>query len=114
MTPEQEDRLLQIVLENINVSFLKIAKFERTWLKEQRKRDRNRKNAMTDKQKSPAVQIDAASWDAGYTAGKAGKSGQPPDGLDEFAYFSGIIEGKADRSKPAEQRKSQNQPEPTP
>jgi len=101
----------QIVLENINVSFLKIAKFERTWLKEQRKRDRNRKNAMTDKQKSPTVQIDAASRDAGYTAGLAG---QPPDGLDEFAYFSGIIEGKADRSKPAEQRKSQNRPEPTP
>ena len=69
---------------------------------------------MTDKQKSPAVQIDAASWDAGYIAGLAGKSGQPPAGLDEFAYFSGIIEGKADRSKPAKQRKSQNWPEPTP
>lgn len=72
------------------------------------------KNAMTDKQKTPAVQIDPASWDAGYTDGLAGKSGQPPDGINEFAYFSGIIEGKADRSKPAEQRKSQTRPEPTP
>jgi hypothetical protein len=62
---------------------------------------------MTDKQKTSAVQIDPASWDAGYTAGLAGKSGQPPDGINEFAYFSGIIEGKADRSKPAELRKSQ-------
>ena len=30
MTQEQEDRLLQIALENINVSLLKIAKLERT------------------------------------------------------------------------------------
>jgi hypothetical protein len=40
MTQEQEDRLLQIALENINVSFLKIAKFERTWRREQREKKR--------------------------------------------------------------------------
>ena len=70
---------------------------------------------MTNKQNAPAVQIDPASWESGYNAGLTGKPGRLPEGKDGLSFFSGLIEGKADRSKPAEQRKPHTRPEkPTP
>lgn len=45
MTQEQEDRLLPIALENINVSLLRIVKFEWTWRRElgEKKRQEQKK-----------------------------------------------------------------------
>ena len=46
----------------------------------------------------PAVTQDAKSWEAGYKAGHSGKPTEtPPPGVDPLSYFSGVIEGKADR-----------------
>ena len=48
--------------------------------------------------KLPAVTQDPAAWQAGYKAGHAGKpTDQAPPGIDALAWFSGVIEGKADR-----------------
>lgn len=45
-----------------------------------------------------AVTLDPTAWQAGYKAGHAGKpTNQPPPGIDALAWFSGVIEGKADR-----------------
>lgn len=50
-----------------------------------------------------AVKLDAKSWDAGYHAGLSGKSDYPvPMGLDCLSWYSGFIEGKAERIKKAE------------
>jgi ribosome modulation factor len=54
---------------------------------------------------------DPQAWEAGYQAGLAGKTGPAPPGVDALAYYSGQIEGKADRAKPPEQRKPHTRPE---
>lgn len=57
------------------------------------------------------IQQDPASWQAGYAAGLAGKTGTAPQGMDGLAWVSGLIEGKADRAKAPEQRKPHTRPE---
>ena len=62
---------------------------------------------MTDSKRGGVV-LDEHSWDAGYNAGLAGKTATdriPKDVTDYLAYLSGLIEGKADRLKPPDQRK---------
>jgi hypothetical protein len=54
----------------------------------------------------PILRQDPASWEAGYRAGLAGKSGMAPPGCDGLAYASRLIEGLADRDKPLEQRRA--------
>jgi hypothetical protein len=45
------------------------------------------------------IKQDKASWDAGYHAGIQGGIKTPGQGVDAFAYYSGYIEGKADKDK---------------
>ena len=46
----------------------------------------------------PALAQDQKACHAGYKAGHVGKpTDQPPPGIDALAWFSGVIEGKADR-----------------
>jgi len=51
---------------------------------------------------APQLRYDAASWQAGYRAGYAGgKPAAPPPGVaDDLAFWSGVIEGQADRALP--------------
>ena len=44
------------------------------------------------------MRLDAASWEAGYAAGQAGKSPIAPKGMDSLSWYSGFIEGKARRN----------------
>lgn len=47
------------------------------------------------------VKIDAASWQAGYDAGKTGRpSYPPPPNVDHLSWHSGYIEGQAKRQAP--------------
>lgn len=66
---------------------------------------------MTDTPRA-AVEQHPADWQAGYDAGLAGQQIQPPRGVDGVAWYSGLIEGKADRSKPSEERKPQTRQRP--
>jgi len=45
------------------------------------------------------VRQDKHSWEAGRTAGSKGLPAKCPEGLDELAFASGYIEGKAERTK---------------
>jgi hypothetical protein len=46
----------------------------------------------------PALAQDQKAWHAGYKTGRAGEpTDQPLPGIDALAWFSGAIEGKADR-----------------
>lgn len=42
---------------------------------------------------------DPKAWQAGYDAGKEGKSPPTPRGLDGLSFQSGVIEGKAARNQ---------------
>jgi len=48
---------------------------------------------------SPKVRQDPKSWEAGYNAGFEGKAGGPPAGVDGLSFYSGKIEGEADRKQ---------------
>ena len=62
--------------------------------------------AMTDTPRA-AVELHPADWQAGYDAGLAGQQTPPPRGVDGVAWYAGLIEGKADKGKPPEERKPQ-------
>ena len=66
---------------------------------------------MTD-HKRPAIEQNPADWEAGYKAGLAGQQIQPPRGVDPLAWYSGLIQGKDDLSKPPEKRKPQTRQRP--
>ena len=46
------------------------------------------------------VKIDEDSWNAGYNAGYNGEPNQEPEGMDEYSFCSGYIEGKARADNP--------------
>jgi hypothetical protein len=47
-----------------------------------------------------AARHDSNSWNAGYAAGLAGKRSKCPDNVeDEQAWYSGYIEGQAERER---------------
>jgi len=57
------------------------------------------------------IEQDKKAWELGYQAGLEGKATTPPPpGVDGVAFYSGVIEGKADRSKPPEDRKPHTPP----
>jgi len=45
----------------------------------------------------PKVRQDPKAWETGYNAGLEGKAMRPPAGIDGLAFYSGLIEGEADR-----------------
>jgi hypothetical protein len=52
------------------------------------------------------IRQDPKAWQAGYDAGRAGKAPTaPPDVVDELAFLSGVIEGKAAYDKLGPERK---------
>jgi len=46
------------------------------------------------------VKLDHSSWAAGFTAGLSGNPEWAPPGVDAISFYSGFIEGKAERQKP--------------
>jgi hypothetical protein len=49
--------------------------------------------------KPASVSLDSKSWSAGYKAGHAGRPTRtPPPGVYGLSWYSGFIEGKADRA----------------
>jgi len=47
------------------------------------------------------VKIDKNSWETGYRAGLDRKDNTPPPDVDDLSFFSGFIDGKAERGKSA-------------
>ena len=60
--------------------------------------------------KDPTIKQDPKAWEAGYAAGLAGRTGEAPRGVDDWAWQSGLIEGKADRANPPAERKPHRRP----
>ena len=56
------------------------------------------------------IKQDPTAWEAGYKAGLSGQATTAPPGVDGVAWYSGLIEGKADRSKAPEDRKPHTRP----
>lgn len=48
------------------------------------------------KRKMARIVIEKESYERGWNDGKSGRSLTVPPGIDEFSYYSGYIEGKAD------------------
>ena len=64
--------------------------------------------------KDPKIRQDPKAWADGYAAGLAGRTGEAPQGVDGLAWQSGLIEGKADGTKPPAERKPHRRPERNP
>ena len=58
---------------------------------------------------SRPIKQDPEAWEAGYEAGRAGKTPPTPPGVDGLAFQSGVIEG---RSIPEQIRAADREPTP--